>query len=92
MSQSNVVRLDSRSNAQASWQTLCSRADLVANSGVVAWHEGAQVALFHLPDNAVPVCIVPVGYPDGQRFGPTNRKPAETVAYWDDWGVAKARA
>ena len=52
MSQSNVVRLDSRSAAPAAWQALCSRADLVANSGVVAWHEGAQVALFHLPDNA----------------------------------------
>lgn len=32
------------------WQTLCSRRDLVANSGVVAWFEGAQVALFYLPE------------------------------------------
>ena len=65
MSQSNVVRLDSRSNAQAAWQTLCSRADLVANSGVVAWHDGAQVALFHLPDNA-----------DGEQlFAIENRDP-----------------
>ncbi|UVO19857.1 nitrite reductase small subunit NirD [Stutzerimonas stutzeri] len=52
MSQSNVVRLDSRSAATAAWQALCSRGDLVANSGVVAWHQGAQVALFHLPDAA----------------------------------------
>ena len=52
MSQSNVVRLDSRSTAPGVWQALCSRNDLVANSGVVAWHEGAQVALFRLPDNA----------------------------------------
>ena len=65
MSQSNVVRLDSRSNAPAAWQTLCSRADLVANSGVVAWHDGAQVALFHLPDNA-----------DGEQlFAIENRDP-----------------
>jgi nitroreductase len=42
---------------------------------------------FHLPDEAVPACIIPVGYPDGQRFGPTSRKPVETVTYWDDWGV-----
>ena len=46
---------------------------------------------FHIPKEAVPVCVVPVGYPDGQRFGPTTRKPAETVTYWDDWGVAAAR-
>lgn len=42
---------------------------------------------FHLPEGAVPVCIVPVGYPDGQNFGPTTRKPVQSVTYWDDWGV-----
>ncbi|BAN49820.1 nitrite reductase small subunit NirD [Metapseudomonas resinovorans] len=31
------------------WQSLCARQDLVPNSGVVAWMEGAQVALFYLP-------------------------------------------
>ncbi len=30
------------------WQALCSRQDLVADSGVVAWFDGAQVALFYL--------------------------------------------
>ncbi|AKF46672.1 nitrite reductase small subunit NirD [Pseudomonas syringae] len=38
--------------AQQHWQTLCGRADLVANSGVVAWLDGAQVALFYLPETA----------------------------------------
>lgn len=28
---------------------LCSRRDLVANSGVVVWHDGHQIALFYLP-------------------------------------------
>ncbi|OLO04700.1 hypothetical protein BTW07_07820 [Salinicola socius] len=28
---------------------LCSRADLVAGSGIVAWHEGHQIAIFFLP-------------------------------------------
>src|SRR5262245_7839172 len=32
------------------WQGVCARADLVPNSGVVAWVEGVQVALFYLPD------------------------------------------
>lgn len=48
MSQSNAVRVDSVQ--AASWRALCSRRDLVANSGVVAWLDGEQVALFHLPD------------------------------------------
>ncbi|WP_312724946.1 nitrite reductase small subunit NirD [Stutzerimonas kunmingensis] len=47
MSQSNAVRIDAVQSA--SWRALCSRRDLVANSGVVAWLDGKQVALFHLP-------------------------------------------
>jgi len=40
--------------AQAAWRALCLRQDLVADSGVVAWHEGEQIALFYLPaDEAV---------------------------------------
>ncbi|KPB79982.1 nitrite reductase small subunit [Pseudomonas syringae pv. tomato] len=34
------------------WYALCERKDLVANSGVVAWLEGKQIALFYLPDTA----------------------------------------
>ena len=45
---------------------------------------------FHIPDDAVPTCVVPVGYPDGQRFGPTTRKPPEEVTFWDDWGSTSA--
>ncbi len=33
------------------WQPVCQRRDLVANSGVVVWLDGAQVALFYLPDD-----------------------------------------
>lgn len=32
----------------ADWHPLCHRQDLVANSGVVAWFAGAQIALFLL--------------------------------------------
>jgi len=65
MSQSTVVRPDSRSAAPPAWRALGSRADLVANSGVVAWHEGAHVALFHLPEN-----------PEGEQlFAIDNRDP-----------------
>jgi nitroreductase len=49
-------------------------------------------AELHIPEGAVPACLIPMGYPDVQRFGPTTRKPVETVTYWDDWGAAKKRA
>jgi nitrite reductase (NADH) small subunit len=31
------------------WRMCCHRADLVPNSGIVAWWNGVQVALFHVP-------------------------------------------
>ncbi|NHN92878.1 nitrite reductase large subunit NirB [Acetobacter sicerae] len=31
------------------WTALCDKGDLVENSGVVAWHDGSQIALFYLP-------------------------------------------
>lgn len=47
------------------WRALCRRADLVANSGVVAWLDGRQVAVFYLPN----------GEPGEQLFAIENRDP-----------------
>jgi F420 biosynthesis protein FbiB-like protein len=45
---------------------------------------------FGLPDDAKPVAVIPVGYPaEGEHFGPTSRKPAESVTYWDGWGATR---
>ncbi|WP_434611478.1 nitrite reductase small subunit NirD [Pseudomonas sp. D2-30] len=49
MTQPNVVRIAQES---VQWHALCSREDLVPNSGVVAWHDGSQVALLYLPEHA----------------------------------------
>ncbi|WP_191485036.1 nitrite reductase small subunit NirD [Pseudomonas sp. FEN] len=54
-----------RTQNAVEWKTLCSRADLVADSGVVAWLDGAQVALFHLP----------LGEGGEQVFAIDNRDP-----------------
>lgn len=35
--------------SQPTWKTVCNERDLVINSGVVVWLDGAQVALFYLP-------------------------------------------
>lgn len=63
MSQSNAVR--AQSLPATTWQPLCSTRDLVANSGVVAWLDGEQIALFHLPQTV-----------DGEKlFAVDNRDP-----------------
>jgi F420 biosynthesis protein FbiB-like protein len=46
---------------------------------------------FDLPDDAKPVAVIPVGWPEGERFGPTTRKPVDTVTYWDGWGQTRSR-
>ncbi|CAI8898447.1 nitrite reductase small subunit NirD [Pseudomonas sp. IT-P176] len=46
MNLSNSPRAAARSPL---WQSVCSQHDLVHNSGVVVWLDGAQVALFYLP-------------------------------------------
>ncbi|WP_225788274.1 nitrite reductase small subunit NirD [Pseudomonas sp. Marseille-P8916] len=43
---------------QPNWQAVCHVQDLVADSGVVVWHEGAQVALFYLPGQAQPLYAI----------------------------------
>jgi len=63
MSQSTALRLSNVAPSQ--WRPLCSRRDLVANSGVVAWLDGQQVALIHLPQ----------GEAGEQVFAIENRDP-----------------
>ncbi|WP_213939377.1 nitrite reductase small subunit NirD [Pseudomonas sp. dw_612] len=48
MSPSNTQHSAVLENTEA-WQTVCAQQDLVDNSGVVVWLDGAQVALFYLP-------------------------------------------
>ncbi|NVN64587.1 nitrite reductase small subunit NirD [Pseudomonas putida] len=45
-------------NTQENWQTVCQAQDLVADSGIVVWVDGAQVALFYLPGQAQPLYAV----------------------------------
>jgi nitroreductase len=46
---------------------------------------------FGLPEDARPVAVIPVGYPaEGERFGPTTRKPVESVTYWDGWDKTRS--
>ena len=43
-------------------------------------------ALLGLPDNVHPLALIPLGYPDKERYGKTTRKPLSEVAHWNRWG------
>lgn len=37
-----------------------------------------------IPENARPVAVIPMGWPDA-NFGPVTRKPLSEVLHWDGW-------
>ncbi|MFW1678359.1 nitrite reductase small subunit NirD [Pontibacter sp. JAM-7] len=45
-------------NPNTVWTKLCTKADLIPFSGVAAWHEDQQVALFYLPGNDTEVFAI----------------------------------
>lgn len=50
-SRAQDIAAQSRSAGKpAWWRMVCHRADLVPNSGIVAWWNGIQVALFYVPE------------------------------------------
>ena len=40
--------------------------------------------LLGIPDDAYPVALIPVGYPDA-NFGPTTRKGLDEILRWNGW-------
>lgn len=48
------------------WHRLCHRQELVANSGVVAWFAGAQIALFFIPNGQQDKCLYAIHNHDPQ--------------------------
>jgi nitroreductase len=48
--------------------------------------------LLGLPINVVPLASIPIGYPDGQHYGPTTRRPVSEVLHWDQWESDKANS
>ncbi|MDE2896311.1 MAG: nitroreductase family protein [Chloroflexota bacterium] len=37
-----------------------------------------------IPDNATPVAMIPMGYPNA-NFGPVTRQPLDTFLHWNGW-------
>ena len=40
--------------------------------------------LLSIPDDATPVALIPIGYPDA-NFGPTTRKGLDEILRWNSW-------
>jgi nitroreductase len=48
------------------------------------------VELLGIPPGIETMALIPLGWPM-DRHGPTRRRPAEEIAFWDRWGAARRR-
>jgi nitroreductase len=49
-------------------------------------HEAEVRALLGLPDDALTMALVPLGYPARGRWAQPRRQPLEQVVHWNRWG------
>ncbi len=55
-------------------------------------HEAEIKEMLGVPGNVHIASVLPLGYPaDGARYGPTKRRPASEITYYDKWGKASDR-
>ncbi|GAA2078158.1 nitroreductase family protein [Pseudolysinimonas kribbensis] len=55
-------------------------------------HEDDVRALLGLPDDALTMCLIPMGYPEGGRWSQPRRKPVADVVHWEAYGSRRERA
>ncbi|MFW6174157.1 MAG: nitroreductase family protein [Chloroflexota bacterium] len=48
-------------------------------------YEGEVSEILGLPDNVSTAALLPIGYPDGVKYGPPRRAPLEEVVHYDSW-------
>jgi nitroreductase len=54
-------------------------------------HEDDVRKLLGLPDDALTMGLIPLGYPNRGRWSEPKRKPIEEVVHWETWGATRTR-
>ena len=54
-------------------------------------HEGEVRELLGLPEDAMTMALLPLGYPVQGRWAQPKRRPVEEVVHWDQWGATRPR-
>lgn len=54
-------------------------------------HEDELRELLGLPEDALTMALIPLGYPASGRWAEPKRAPVEQVAHWDRWDVKRQR-
>jgi nitroreductase len=53
-------------------------------------HEDELRALLGLPDDALTMALIPMGYPAKGRWAQPKRRPVEEVVHWNRWGALRS--
>jgi nitroreductase len=56
-----------------------------------AGHEDELRELLGLPDDALTMALVPLGYPARGRWAQPRRRPVQDVVHWNHWGTSRSR-
>lgn len=56
-----------------------------------AAHEAELRPLLGLPDDALTMGLLPLGYPARGRWSQPKRRPVEEVTHWNRWGATRER-
>jgi nitroreductase len=54
-------------------------------------HEEELRSLLGLPDDALSMALIPMGYPAQGRWAQPKRRPVEEVVHWGRWGATRPR-
>lgn len=52
-------------------------------------HEDRVKELLNIPDDAMTMALIPLGYPNRGKWSQPRRQPVENVTYWESWDVQK---
>jgi len=55
-------------------------------------HEDDVKKLLNIPDDALTMALIPLGYPSKGRWSQPKRESVENITHWDKWNVKKDRA
>lgn len=54
-------------------------------------HENKVKKILNIPDDAMTMALIPLGYPIKGKWSQPKRNPVENVTYWESWNIKKNR-
>ncbi len=60
-------------------------------TSLYAGHEDDVKRLLGIPEDALTMALIPLGYPSQGRWAQPKRRPVDQVTHWERWGATRTR-